>query len=38
VVLRLINGDPLQSLVSDLSAGDSDRFFRTVDCGPPSEP
>jgi hypothetical protein len=38
VVLRFINGDPPQSLESDLSAGDSDRFFRTVDCGPPSEP
>ena len=38
VVWRLINGVPTQSLESDLSAGDSDRFFRTVDCGPPSEP
>ena len=38
VVLRLINSDPPQSFVSDLSAGDSDRFFRTVDCGPPPEP
>jgi hypothetical protein len=38
VVLRLINSDPPQSLVSDLSAGDSDRFFRTVVCGSQPEP
>lgn len=37
-VQRLIDGVPPQSLESDLRAGDSDRFFRTVDCGPPSEP
>jgi hypothetical protein len=38
VLLRLINGDPPQSLLSDLSAGDSDSFLRTEDCGTPPEP
>lgn len=38
VVRRLINSDPPQSLMSHLKAGDSERFARTEDCGPPPEP
>jgi hypothetical protein len=34
VVLRLIDSDPAQSLLTSLAAGQSDRFSRTEVCGP----